>query len=217
MAGSYKTIVVDATSTIAFGTTSTVNHTIGNGNNRLLLVGIGTRGGSVSAVTFNGVAMTRAKLSTSYDQCTGEVWYLYNPDIGTHQIAITMNGASRVVGALSLFNVDRANPIYTTGEAYANGDLSLSLTVPTGRTMLSFQAGFDTGTSDSGALSGQTQIISSSSNDTGWAYYENSLAAGSQGMNIDVSGTNAASMAGVLVNPARQGGGGMILFQMLGK
>lgn len=215
----YETIAVDATSTLTFATGDprTQTHVVGNGRNRILLVGVGTRGNSVVGITYAGLALTLAKASTVYDQCVGYIYYLVNPPIGSNTISVDMSGtAATVMGALSLFNVDRVSPIYTTGEATNNGDLNLSLSVPFDY-FLSFQCGFHTAASGVGALSGQTLFLNSFSNDGGFAAYENSLGAGSQGMNIDIPGTNAASMAGILVKPARKSMGALLMHSSIAR
>ena len=79
------------------------NHVVGTGNNRLLVVTISisrdnnaASPGNVTAVTYNGVAMTQqvtdVYTSTSNPQVRSYIFYLKNPASGTHQIQVTWVG-----------------------------------------------------------------------------------------------------------------------------
>ncbi len=99
------------------------NHVVGTGNNRLLVVTISisrdnnaASPGNVTAVTYNGVAMTQqvtdVYTSTSNPQVRSYIFYLKNPASGTHQIQVTWVGSSYIVGGSASFaNVDQTNPI----------------------------------------------------------------------------------------------------------
>jgi hypothetical protein len=104
-------ISLDVAASSAVSTSGTLawNHTVGSGENRLLVVGIAAYGlsyqPSVSAVTFNGVSMTRAR----YDQAEQSsyyletsVWILKNPDSGTHSISATVGGTNAESGGVSV-------------------------------------------------------------------------------------------------------------------
>jgi hypothetical protein len=93
-------IALDATATSAESATSTLawNHVVGAaGANRLLSVGIVTIGTSqptVTAVTFDGVAMTKARADQVDDgegsYIESSVWILKNPNTGTKSISATI-------------------------------------------------------------------------------------------------------------------------------
>ncbi len=91
---SVSTVTYDAeSSTTSSGSSSlSWSHTVGNGNNRLLVVTISTsRGGSasapptVSSITYNNIAMTlgpnNAYASTTNPQVRSYIYYLVNPPI----------------------------------------------------------------------------------------------------------------------------------------
>lgn len=78
------------------------------GANRLLMVGVVTYiggGGSIPAVNYNGVTMT-ALASTLFGQSDNErltVFYLANPSVGSHTIAISVTPAQEVDAAAVSF------------------------------------------------------------------------------------------------------------------
>ena len=103
-------IAFDATATSAESATSTLawDHVVGSGANRLLVVGIITVGSSqptVSAVTFDSVAMTKARADQKNDGAgtyvESSVWILKNPNTGTKSISasITNNTSAGGVSA----------------------------------------------------------------------------------------------------------------------
>lgn len=89
------------------------NFVIGSGTNKVLIVGVESSAGTVSGITYGGVALTQV-ISKSNTVET-EFWILKNPSSGTADIVVTMSGSSTVVmGAYSFFGVDQTNPIPTT-------------------------------------------------------------------------------------------------------
>jgi len=129
-------ITVDATSNNNGDRANPIewNHTIGSGSNRLLVVTAGWRDGGgkwdIDSMTYDGVSMTKAKDQTGGDASNSEVWYLVNPNTGTNQISMTMNGNPDfgASGAVSFFGVDQDNPLDATGSAQASGNPSTSIT-----------------------------------------------------------------------------------------
>src|SRR5581483_7474061 len=78
--------------------TLTWQHTVGNGNSPVLLVGVSFANGnnfSVSSVTADNQALTHLKdeTSTGLGNPRSELWYLQNPTPGTHTITVTMSGS----------------------------------------------------------------------------------------------------------------------------
>lgn len=71
------------------GTTITFSHTVAAGNGRALVVVTGGRNGAnVSAVTYNGDALT--KIGERDDGSTEvQIWYMLDPDVGTANIVVT--------------------------------------------------------------------------------------------------------------------------------
>lgn len=67
--------------------TRTCSFTVGTGSNRLLVVAIYSS--ALSGLTYNGVAMT--KIGHSFFESL-ELWYLLDPDEGTHDMVATSSG-----------------------------------------------------------------------------------------------------------------------------
>jgi hypothetical protein len=101
------------------GDSLSFSHTIGNGSDRILVVGLGAEDGSVAkleitGVTYNGVAMhlvtgSSATAGTSTFQKT-DLYYLLDNELplaGTYSVVVTYAGSvnDRSGGAVSLFNV----------------------------------------------------------------------------------------------------------------
>lgn len=91
------------------------SHTVGTGNNQILVVSVGllSVANSVTGITYNSVALTklRADVSVSGTVRT-EIWYLVAPAAGAHSVAVTLNTAS-VSGSVasSYNNVDQTSPV----------------------------------------------------------------------------------------------------------
>src|SRR3989344_3768207 len=84
----------------------TWSHTVGTGNDRILVVGVYIRGVSqsptVSGITYNGTALTKVNDETN-GAVRVEQWYLLSPDSGTHNIVASFSAASegpRITGAV---------------------------------------------------------------------------------------------------------------------
>ena len=107
-----------STSNGSAGTTLSWPHTIGNGSNRLLVVGIvgkdqSTTDLGISSVTYGAAPMTLVA-ETSKTEGSGwyiktELYYLLAPASGTDTVTVTYSGNvdSKCAGAISLFNVEQ--------------------------------------------------------------------------------------------------------------
>ena len=131
-------VALGSTSTgyVANGTTATVSHAVGTGEDRLLLVSIGIRSFfDVSGVTYGGVALTKLDsyalgYPTNGNFAKVEFWYLKNPTSGTANVVVTMPGNEWVeVGVSDFSNVDQVTPFGTVGKAKASNATSCSITV----------------------------------------------------------------------------------------
>ena len=132
-------VALGSTSTgyVANGTTATVSHTVGTGDDRLLLVSIGIRSWfDVSGVTYGGVALTKLDsyalgYPTNGNFAKVEFWYLKNPASGTANVVVTMPGNEWVeVGVSDFANVDQVTPFGTVGKAKGSSPAtSCSITV----------------------------------------------------------------------------------------
>jgi hypothetical protein len=90
--------------------------TIGNNNNRLLLVLIGTHQTTThSWVKFNGVDLTLIKRQEgSYNEHC-EIWGLVNPDVGTYNLTYSTVSGWWSKRAISLYNCASSLPSVVTG------------------------------------------------------------------------------------------------------
>lgn len=112
-------ITHDANSSAStYGTSLTFSHTVGAGSDKILIVGVGLYSNkAVSGITYNGVSLNfLAKQSRGSPNVWTELWYLKNPDSGTHDIVIT-NSITRIVGgASSYFGVEQASTFGTVAK-----------------------------------------------------------------------------------------------------
>ena len=117
------------------------SHTVGSGAN-VLVVGLATEDTSttvlnVSAITYNGVALTAVSGGTgtagSSTLDRAQLFYLLNPTSGAHTIAITFGGAVNNVaaGSISLSGVSGAPTTAATNTATSGTAISASATVST--------------------------------------------------------------------------------------
>lgn len=112
-------VVVDsvsrAMSPVGQNTTSiTWSHTTGTGTNRFLLVTCAADGGTVSSVTYNGVALTKGPGVTGMETTRNEIWYMVNPPSGTFNVVFSNSANEGLVGcSISFTGVDQANPLGT--------------------------------------------------------------------------------------------------------
>ena len=129
-----QSITVDpASSREAAASSVTMNHTVGSGSNRLLIVSVAIERdtGRVTAITYAGQALTF--VGTSVDPTATarvEVWRLIAPATGTNTVSVTFNSSSSVViGAISFANVHQTTPIAASQFATGNGVLTASASV----------------------------------------------------------------------------------------
>jgi len=98
-------------SSVASGNTVNVTwtHTVGTGAGEELIVGVSIRNGdkSVTALTFNGIALTRLGFNgTSNGAPRMEMWHLTDPPPGAHSIVLKTSSADDLVaGAVSFRGV----------------------------------------------------------------------------------------------------------------
>ncbi len=88
-------------------TTRSYSYTVGAFNNRVLVVMV--NGFDVTNITFNDVEMTDAGIDTVFSGSIMnlQTFYLLNPDVGAHDIAITWGSAvaADIGGAISFYGV----------------------------------------------------------------------------------------------------------------
>lgn len=89
------------------------SHRVGTGiTNRALIVGVSIFAtGSVTGVTYNGVAMTFVRSDTN-GIYRSEIWQLVAPATGSNTVAVTLNASlTSIANAQSYANVDQTTPI----------------------------------------------------------------------------------------------------------
>ena len=108
--------------TTTAGTSLTVSHTVGSGNqNYVLIVGVVATASSGSAadpsgITYNGSAMTMIKdQACSSLRQKGSIWYINAPTAGTHNI-VASYAANHCIGiiAASFYNVKQSSGLDTS-------------------------------------------------------------------------------------------------------
>lgn len=142
--GSNVTYDTSAASACGVGVaTRTINITVGNNTNRVLIVMAGAGDSVLADRTVDSVssdvdgAFTHVTSSDADDgaYCRMEGWRLIAPTVGAHVITITYSGGATqaaVAGAISLYGVDQTTPIGTP--TVVNG--TVSSTTPNGAVTL---------------------------------------------------------------------------------
>ena len=100
------------------------NHIVGTQPNRVLEVSVSLfLAGSVSSITYGGVALTKNASATIINGAyRSEVWQLIAPASGTGSIVVTLNAAITSIGsAESYYNVDQTSPTEATATASGTG------------------------------------------------------------------------------------------------
>jgi len=118
---------VSSTQTANGGATSlSWSHTVGSGQDRILLVGVSIRNSgsqTVSTVTFNGTGLTRLGFQDNSTNARVELWYLKNPSSVTNNVIVTLSTSAVCVGgAVSLSNVDQVTTFGTFASTIGAGD-----------------------------------------------------------------------------------------------
>lgn len=169
----------------------TFSHTC-TGSDRYLTVGVNILGvGTVTGITYNGVAMTQLVVIQNTPDCKVEIWGLAAPATGANNVVVTLSGLEAVgSGAISFTGVDQSSSTSSpqtnsadsatsssvtvtsaTGDMVVDivGTSSMSPTVGAGQTQrytTSPAAGFGNGSTEAGAAS----VVMS------WTFSSNSVA-----------------------------------------
>lgn len=209
---SYYTITKDAESAKAWSSTTTWNHTIGSGRNRMLLVLVSVRNESATSVTYDGVAMTKIGDSSTYN---ASIWALPNPNIGTNQVAVTLSGSDDFAGGgISLFGAaqtDYVDDVDNAGGDAGSGTVSTTVTstIPNG---IAVQCVIHQHDSNGTFGSGQDAIYNSSGNDGGAGSSKTYSSAGNVTMTYTADDSKYQTVAAIKPAPVR--GGGIILLNL---
>lgn len=103
----------------------TFSHTT-SGTERLLVVNAGlwtNSGKTVTGVTYNGTAMTLVDNGAADANNNCYMYYLINPDSGTHDVVISASGTCDLWGASASYNgVNQLAPLGDTNKSNGSGD-----------------------------------------------------------------------------------------------
>jgi len=216
--GGGGSVAIDAVSTnTGTGASLTVSHTT-SGTDRLMLVAPQwNAGGStpkfVTAVTYNGVALTQVVHVQQSDDGATDIWKLVNPPTGTYNVVITYDVApsfAHIAGVMTFTGVDQTTPLGTpasNNESTAGTDATASVVVSSATGELVF-ASVASETPDSVTWQGGTPEhwhIAAGGNSTVGAGATNSGAA-----TVTMTWTNVNdhwAAAGVSIKPGSGGGG----------
>jgi hypothetical protein len=116
--------------------------TVGNNSNRILIVAIGVGSAqTVTAVTYNGVAMTSLFSNSNDDSVMSySLYYLLAPATGSNNLVITASASTNIrTQVYSYYNAAQQAPETSNGNgANNNGTASASLTNLTARAIMFF-------------------------------------------------------------------------------
>ncbi|MFQ6023537.1 MAG: DUF4347 domain-containing protein, partial [Acidiferrobacterales bacterium] len=161
-------VTIDSTSvgtTPQFTGSDTVSHTT-SGTERLMLVGISfgvDQLDTVSAVTYNGTALTLVGVQESTDNAKSrvEIWSLVAPDTGTHNVDVTYSGTNHegaTIGVMTFNGVDQTTPLGTfAGAASESSNPSATVSSATGELVFGVVAFSDSNDWDLVQGAGQTE------------------------------------------------------------
>lgn len=211
-------ILLDATSS-AINQTDIVtpfivswSHTC-TGSNLILLVAHSSSdpADTISGITYNGVALTKAKEQVNTGANISSLWYLVAPATGANTIEVTSNNSVTNVNgmALSLTGVDQTTPIDAAGvgnQADAADSISVSITTVTDGAWVVDAVTKELSANSMVVASGQTQrvLLDGTAVDSGMSTKEVATAgATSVGWNDDGSpATFDWAIAAVAIRPA---------------
>ncbi len=110
------------------------SHTVGNNNNRILVVTTSQRSAAIpTGITYAGTPMTQMVRSDSNAVIFSTIWYLINPPVGTANIVVTYAASPNHFqgNGISLYNVNQTNPVDAQAGANALSPGPISTTITT--------------------------------------------------------------------------------------
>jgi len=212
-------IAYDATASTSATNAASVtwSHTVGSSAN-ILIVGLATEDTSssvlnVSAITYNGVAMTAVSgaLGTAGSSTLdrAQLFYLLNPPTGAHTVAVTFGGAVNDVaaGSVSLSGVTGAPATAAANTATSGTAISASATVATAGSWLVDVVCSGASNATFTAGSGQTVRWSKAVSGNGGAGSTQAPSAtGSIATSYTASSSSQLALAVAVLAPASSGG-----------
>lgn len=195
------TINTVAIGSIAEVKTGTVSHTVNAGSNLALLLVVGTHQGTISAVTWNGAAMTKiAEGASSQNEC-GEIWLLINPTPATGNFVVTGGGSWWGGAAVNLSNAKQTT---TLTSATANGNsatASVAVTPPSSYNLIVAAVGSEATPTPATGLT-TFKISQGASYENGGAAYVALTAIATQTMSFSLNSGQRWGIAAVAIEAA---------------
>lgn len=167
LSSSVTGVAIDAISTVTYvsGSSTSLAHTVGTSDNRLLLVGISTRDRSVTSVTYSGTPMILVGTINNGIDARITIYRLINPPSGTANVVVNFSGSTSkgaVISATSFRGVDQTDPLRTFNSAIGTSTTpSVSISSVAGDLVYDVLSKRNTGTSAPG--SSQTERLDLSS------------------------------------------------------
>ena len=207
-------IVFDASASGSGETNPTISwqHTVGNGNNRILVVGLGVNVANpyppASSVTYAGQPLTRQVLNNTGFPVS-EIWTLVNPPTGTANVVVTHPSEGVITGGSASFSgVDQTTPVRASNSAREpiftpSGTISTSVTTNPGDVVIDSFTAYDSFSRTPGA--GQT--LRWSSNFAALAGFGSTKTADSNpttvSWNVQTSAVSPAALSAISLIPAQ--------------
>lgn len=143
----------------SIGVTSQTTSVTLAGGNSILIVGINSGNASDATVTWNGVSMVLAGIAQK-DNSVGDDWgklfYLINPDLGTHNLVVSCS-TSTIDTSIANFNgMKQQAPTQTGGTSLGTGTSSTDALTPTDDNSMHIAL---FGTQGTNTVGGGTQIV----------------------------------------------------------
>ncbi|MBI3155174.1 MAG: cadherin-like domain-containing protein, partial [Burkholderiales bacterium] len=182
----------------------TWSHTVGSGNDRVLIVGVSmfdSGSNIVSSVTYGGQALTRIGQDSS-SKTHAEMWMLTAPVEGTADIVVSLTKAVNVVaGATAYSGVDQSTPYSTVATGNGSSDPTFTVASAAGELVVDIVADRDVDSETVGA--GQTAqwvLKNGTASSDAWGGSSSEQGAASVTMSWSTVGAGAGEWAAVAVS-----------------
>jgi uncharacterized repeat protein (TIGR01451 family) len=177
------------------------SHTVGAGNQRLLVVAVAIRNGVnlASGVTYGGTALTSLRTTHNSDNLVHvQVYYLKNPPSGTANVTVTLLGLTNAAaGAVSFSNVDQTTPFgaVASDSSTGTGTTNPSTTVASSTSSLVL---------DAVALEGSAGTLTAGGGQTQrWTSTTGGAASNARGVGSTAPGATSVTMSWTKTNTAK--------------
>ena len=137
-------------------TSSTISVTVSGSNTMMISCIVDETYFGASAVTYNGTSLTRKEYISGGNE-TAAIWYLINPDAGTHDLVVTHPGLQPLIAmGMALSGTEQQEPEASENEV-ADGITSLAtdITTVTVNALIVGTTGSNSSSGSFSAVSGQ--------------------------------------------------------------